>query len=82
MSYYPLHLPDHVLAEAKHLAELNGTSLNQFLSSLIAERVGELRAITDIRVRAERASPAAALAILTRAPDRPPLAGDELPGTH
>jgi len=24
----------------------------------------------------------AALAILTRAPDRAPLAGDELPGTH
>ena len=40
MSNYPLRLPDHVMAEAKHLAELNGTSLNQFLSSLIAERVG------------------------------------------
>ncbi|PJG46549.1 hypothetical protein VVT58_16070 (plasmid) [Sphingobium sp. SJ10-10] len=82
MSNYPLRLPDHVMAEAKHLAELNGTSLNQFLSSLIAERVGELRAIADIRVRAERANPAAALEILTRTPDRVPLVGDELPGTH
>ena len=67
MSNYPLRLPDHVTAEAKHLAELNGTSLNQFLSSLIAERVGELRAAADIRVRAERANPAAALAILAGA---------------
>lgn len=82
MSNYPLRLPDHVMAEAKHLAEQNGTSLNQFLSSLIAERVGELRATANIRVRAERANPSAALAILTRVPDRPPLTGDELTGTH
>lgn len=79
MSNYPLRLPDHVMAEAKQLAEQDGTSLNQFLASLIAERVGELRATTEIRARAERANPAAALAILRRAPDRPPLAGDELP---
>jgi hypothetical protein len=82
MRNYPLRLPDHVMTEAKQLAELNGTSFNQFLVSLIAERVGELRATADIRIRAERANPAAALAILARAPDRPPLAGDELPGTH
>jgi hypothetical protein len=82
MSNYLLRLPDHVMAEAKNLAELNGTSLNQFLSSLIAERIGELRATADIQARAARANPAAALAILARAPDRPPLAGDELPGAH
>lgn len=82
MRNYPLRLPDHVMAEAKQLAELNGTSLNQFLSTLIAERVGELRAVADIRARAERADAAAALAILGRAPDRAPLDGDELPGTH
>ncbi len=70
MSNYPLRLPDHVMAEAKHQAALSGTSLNQFLSSLIAERVGELRAAADIRARAERANPAAALAILARAPER------------
>ena len=70
------------MAEAEHLAELNGTSLNQFLSSLIAERVGELRATADIRVPAQHANPAAALAILAPAPDRTPLAGDQLPGTH
>jgi hypothetical protein len=40
MSNYPLRLPEHVLAEAKQLAALSGTSLNQFLASLIAERVG------------------------------------------
>ncbi|MDR2214015.1 MAG: hypothetical protein LBE21_10385 [Pseudomonadales bacterium] len=79
MSNYPLRLPDHVMAEAKELAERNGASLNQFLTSLIAERIGELRATAQIQARVERANPALALAILRRAPDRVPLAGDELP---
>jgi len=88
MSNYPLRLPDHVMSEAKHLAELYGTSLNQFLVTLIAERVGELKATAEIRARLERSNPTAALAILARAPERPPLAGDErpaasrIPGRH
>lgn len=82
MSNYPLRLPDHVMAEVKYLAERNGTSLNQFLASLIAERVGELKATAEIQARVERANPAAALAILRHVPDRPPLKGDELPQTH
>ncbi len=79
MSNYPLRLPDHVLAAAKALAVKNGTSLNQFLSSLISERVGEMRALEHIEIRARLADPDAALAILARAPDRDPLPGDELP---
>lgn len=78
MTNYPLRLPDHLMAEAKRLAEVNGTSLNQFLSSLIAERVGEMKAMTMVRARVARADPAAALAILAQVPDTPPLAGDEL----
>ncbi len=78
MSNYPLRLPDYVMAEAKRLAEANGTSLNQFLSSLIAERIGEMKAMTEIRARIARANPEAALAILRRAPDRPPTPGDAL----
>jgi hypothetical protein len=79
MSNYPLRLPDHVLAAAKALALKNGTSLNQFLSSLISERVGEMRALEHIEARVRRADPDAALAILARAPAREPLPGDELP---
>ena len=78
MSNYPLRLPDHIMADAKRLAEANGTSLNQFLSSLIAERLGEMKAIADIEARIARANPQAALEILRRAPDRPPMPGDNL----
>src|SRR5690349_15753760 len=55
MSNYPLRLPDHIMADAKRLAEANGTSLNQFLSSLIAERLGEMKAIAGIEARVARA---------------------------
>lgn len=71
---------DHVMAGARPLAELNGISLNQFLSSLIAAGTRELRANADIRLRAERANRAAALSILSQVPDPTPLAGDALPG--
>lgn len=76
MSNYPLRLPDHVMAEAKTLAKQNGASLNQFLSSLIAERVGELKALAHTEQRAARGDAKAALAVLDRAPDRAALEGD------
>ncbi len=76
MSNYPLRLPDNIMADAKRLAAANGASLNQFLLSLIAERLGEMKAIAEIEARVARANPEAALEILRRAPDRPPLPGD------
>ncbi len=79
MSNYPLRLPDNIMTDAKALAEKNGASLNQFLSALIAERVGELKAIDYIQRRMARGDHAAALDVLSRVPDRPPLPGDELP---
>jgi hypothetical protein len=77
MTNYPLRLPDHVMAEARALAARSGTSLNQFLSTLIAERVGEMKALAHIEARAARADVDAALAILARVPERAPVAGDE-----
>lgn len=82
MGNYPLRIPDHIMAEAKSLAAKNGTSLNQFLAALIAERVGEMKAVAALEARAARASIQAALEVLSRVPDRPPLAGDELPPSH
>lgn len=82
MSNYPLRLPDHIMAAAKAMAVKDGTSLNQFLSSLIAERIGEMRAAEQIEARAGRADPAAALAILARTPSREPMPGDERPSSR
>ncbi len=79
MSNFPLRLPDHVASEAKQLAAKNRTSLNQFLSTIIAERIGELRAIDQFEIRAARGDPKRALEILTKVPERPPVPRDELP---
>lgn len=78
MSNYPLRLPDHVMSAARQLAMESGTSLNQFLSSLIAERVGEMRALAYVRARAKRGNVEAALAALDKVPDGKPLKGDEI----
>ena len=78
MSNYPLRLPDHVMAEAKLLAAQNGTSLNQFLTALVAERLGELKAEAAFENRVACANQESALAVLARVPDRAPIAGDEI----
>jgi hypothetical protein len=66
------------MSAAKALAAKNGASLNQFLSTLIAERVGELRAFDAMEQRAARGNVDAALKILAKVPNRPPLDGDEI----
>jgi hypothetical protein len=78
MTNYPLRLPDHIMAEVRALATRSGTSLNQFLSTLIAERVGEMKALAHLEARAARADPDKALDVLSRVPDRRPQKADEL----
>jgi chorismate mutase len=78
MGNYPLRLPDHIMAEARALAASSGTSLNQFLLSLISERIGEMKAVAAFEARVARADRHAALALLDRVPERVPLPGDEI----
>jgi hypothetical protein len=78
MSTYPLRLADHVMEEAKQAAAEDNVSLNQLLSSFIADGVGHRRAILSLKKRATRGNAEAALSILDRAPDVAPDPGDEL----
>lgn len=78
MTNYPLRLPDHIMSAAKALAAKNGASLNQFLSTLIAERVGEMKAFEMVERRAGRGNVASAKRVLAKVPDRPPVKGDEI----
>jgi hypothetical protein len=78
MSNYPLRLPEGLMEEAREMAEAQGVSINQFLSTLIAERIGELKALRHVRARIARADRAAAAAVLALAPDRAPIEGDEI----
>lgn len=79
MSNYPLRLPKALMEDARAMADAQGVSINHFLSTLIAERVGELKGLMQVRQRIGRANRAAAAAVLTRVPDRASMEGDELP---
>ncbi len=78
MSNYPLRLPENVMEDAKRLATANGSSLNQFLVAVVAERIGEMKAMAEIERRIARADHKAALEVLSRVPKIPPLPGDEI----
>jgi hypothetical protein len=79
MSNFPLCLPETLMEDAREMADAQGVSINQFLSTLIAERIGELKALRHVRQRIGRASSAGAAAVLALVPDRAPLEGDEMP---
>jgi hypothetical protein len=79
MSNYPLRLPEALMEDAREMADAQGVSINQFLSTLIAERIGELKALRHVRYRIGRANSAAAAAVLALVPDQEPLEGDETP---
>jgi hypothetical protein len=74
-------MPEDIKAAAAAQAERAGVSLNQYLLSIVAARVGA-QAETEryFAARAARSVPGRAKAVLARAGrGRPPEAGDELP---
>ena len=79
MSNYPLRLPETLMEDARAMAKAQGVSINQFLATVIAERVGQLKALNHVSARIARADPALARAVLALIPDRPPMEGDEMP---
>jgi pyruvate/2-oxoglutarate dehydrogenase complex dihydrolipoamide acyltransferase (E2) component len=81
MGTYPLRLADHLMEEAKSAAAEDNVSLNQLLATFIADGIGHRRAVLDLKRRAARANPQAALEILARAPKVAPDPGDEVPAS-
>ena len=79
MTSFPLRMPDHVLAQAREAAREDNTSVNQLLTSFIAQGLGQRRGLRMLRERAARADVDAVLAMLDQAPDVSPDAGDERP---
>jgi len=79
MSNYPLRLPETLMEDARAMAKAQGVSINQFLATTIAERVGQLKALDHVRARIARTDTDKARAVLALVPDRAPLQGDEMP---
>ncbi len=75
---YPLKLPSSIKAAAARLAKEDGVSLNQWIASAVAQKVGAVEAASVFfRRRAGDARPEDLLDLLARAPDREPDPGDE-----
>jgi hypothetical protein len=79
-STYPLRLPVSIKAEAEKLAAADGTSLNQFVATAVAEKVATLRTASYFAERRGRADWAAFDRLMARAGGEPPRPGDERPG--
>jgi hypothetical protein len=89
LTTYPLRLPKSVKAEAEALSKADGTSLNQFVATAVAEKIAVLKTAAYFEERANRAraaarrgEPSALLAALSRTGGEPPREGDELPVGH
>lgn len=79
VSTYPLRLPVSVKAAAERLAASEGTSLNQFVATAVAEKVAALRTASYFAERQGRADWVAFDRLMARGGGEPPRPGDELP---
>ncbi|WP_105427703.1 toxin-antitoxin system HicB family antitoxin [Neorhizobium tomejilense] len=77
---YPLKLPTSIKEAAARLAKEDGVSLNQWIASAVAQKVGVVETAAEfLKRRANGASGDRLLQILDEVPDNPPMEGDELP---
>lgn len=77
---YPLKLPTSVKSAAQRLAKEDGVSLNQWIASAVAEKVGAVEtAAAFFKARSHGSRPQDMLKFLDQAGDEPPRHGDELP---
>jgi hypothetical protein len=76
-SNYALRLPISLKAGAEKVAREDGSTLNQFIVSAVAEKLSALKTADYFAERAKRGDLAAALAMLSRAGGQTPDANDE-----
>jgi len=74
---YPLRLPVSIKAEAERLAAADGTSLNQFVATAVAEKLSALRTASYFAERRGRADWAAFDRLMARSGGDAPRPGDE-----
>jgi hypothetical protein len=79
---FPLRLPVSIKVEAEQFAAADGTSLNQFVATAVAEKVASLRTASYFAERRGRADWAAFDRLMGRDGGAPPRPGDEMaPGS-
>ena len=79
MSTLSLRLPESIHRKLGEVAKREGVSVNQLISSAVAEKLSALMTEEYLEERARRASEQKFRAVLAKSPDVPPMPGDELP---
>ncbi len=77
MSALNLRLPDSIHRHIKEVAKKEGVSINQFISTAVAEKISAIMTEDYLKTRAARVRKGDFKKLLAKVPDRKPLAGDE-----
>ncbi len=77
-SNYALRLPASLKREVEKVARDDGTSLNQFIVTAVAEKLSALRTADFFEERRKRADIDAAFEVMSRERGEVPRAGDEV----
>jgi hypothetical protein len=78
MGALSLRLPASIHRHIREIARQEGVSINQFISSAVAEKISALLTEEYVNARAARADLDKVAQILAKVPERPPVAGDEI----
>ena len=78
MSALSLRLPGSIHGHIREIAKMEGVSINQFISSAVAEKISALMTEEYLEGRAKKAKKEDFGKILVKVPGRKPLPGDEL----
>jgi len=73
-----LRLPNSIHKQLKEYAEKDGVSMNQFISTAVAEKLASLATVEFLEQRAQRGSKEKFNAVLDKVPDVEPEASDKL----
>jgi hypothetical protein len=76
---YPLRLPRSLKKAVERLSREDGTSMNQFVATAVAEKVSALQTARFFEDRKARADFKAFDKIMRRRRGKPPREGDEMP---
>ena len=79
MSTLSLRLPESLHEKVRELAEQEDTSINQFITLAVAEKMSALVAEEYLTERAKRGSRGKLRRVLAKVRDVEPVPGDELP---
>jgi hypothetical protein len=80
VSTYPLRLPRSLKKAVERQSKEDGTSINQFVTTAVAEKLSALQVAEFFRDRKTRADFKAFDKIMRRRGGKPPRKDDEMPG--